>query len=60
MNTLSPSSKKIILFVNGAKATESEPINVELSEIPRARGLPLREPASKLRFLKIIAIAKAL
>ena len=36
MKTLSPSSKKIIFLVNGAKATESDPINVELSEIPSA------------------------
>ena len=57
--TQSPSSKKIIFFVNGAKATESEPINVALSEIPIARGLPLLAPASNLRSLKITAIAKA-
>ena len=59
MKTLSPSSKKIIFLVNGAKATESDPINVELSEIPSAKGLPFRDPASKFKFLKMIAIANA-
>ena len=42
------------------KATESDPRKVELSEIPKAKGLPLREPANKFKFLKIIAIANAL
>ena len=45
--------------MNGASATESEPIKVASSDTPTAKGLPFLAPASKLRSLKIIAIAKA-
>ena len=59
IKTVSPSSRKQTLSVNGANATESDPKKVELSLIPIARGLPFFEPTNKLNFLKIIASAKA-
>ena len=45
--------------MNGASATESDPIKVASSDIPTAKGLPFLAPAKRRRSLKIIAIAKA-